>query len=255
MPRSVVGVDTADGVTVITIQRPHVKNALNAQTAHEIGAAIDRVEQSDDVRVAIITGQGDTFCSGMDLRAFGSGEVPSTRSRGFAGIARRPPSKPIIAAVEGYAVAGGFELVLACDLVVAASNAQFGLPEVKRGLVAAGGGLLRLPRRVPRNVAMELILTGGLLPADRAHQLGLVNRVVPPGTALDQARALADAIRANAPVAVRVSKQVVTESADWPQDEAFARQSEIVAPILTSEDAREGARAFREKRPAIWRAR
>ena len=177
MPRSVVGVDTADGVTVITIQRPHVKNALNAQTAHEIGAAIDRVEQSDDVRVAIITGQGDTFCSGMDLRAFGSGEVPSTRSRGFAGIARRPPSKPIIAAVEGYAVAGGFELVLACDLVVAASNAQFGLPEVKRGLVAAGGGLLRLPRRVPRRALSRRPRPSGRLPQRRRLPPRLRSRV------------------------------------------------------------------------------
>jgi enoyl-CoA hydratase len=250
-----IGIEVSGGVLLMVIQRPHIRNAIDRLAAQELAGAVDYLEQTPGLRVAIITGQGSSFCSGMDLRGFASGDVPGNESRGFAGLARRPPTKPLIAAVEGYALAGGFEIVLACDLVTAASDAKFGLPEVRRGLVAAGGGLLRLPRRLPYNVAMELVLTGDLLAARRAHELGLVNRLVEPGEALGEAQRMARSISANAPLAVQASKRIVTESADWTTADAFERQASLATPVLRSDDAIEGAKAFTEKRPPIWRGR
>jgi enoyl-CoA hydratase len=216
---------------------------------------MDRLDNDNALVVGIITGAGGTFSAGMDLKAFVRGEKPVVPGRGFAGIVEQPPRKPVIAAVEGYALAGGFEIVLACDLVVAARGATFGLPEVTRGLVAAGGGLLRLPRRVPYHVAMELSLLGSHVAAPRMHSLGLVNRLVDDGTALDTARTLGAEIVANGPLAVAATKRIITESADWPTDEAFARQAAIASPVSTSDDAREGATAFAEKRAPVWTGR
>ncbi len=205
------------------------------------------------MRALVLTGAGGTFCAGMDLKAFLSGDAPVAEGRGFGGIAERPPAKPIIAAVEGYALAGGFELALSCDLIVASEAATFGLPEVRRGLVAGAGGLFRLPRRVPYHLAMEIILTGEHVPASRLYEAGLISRLVPPGHALVTARELAAQVALGAPLATAASKRVVTESGDWPASEAFARQGEIIAPVFTSADAMEGAVAFAEKRAPRWK--
>ncbi|GAB3485410.1 crotonase/enoyl-CoA hydratase family protein [Nocardiopsis coralliicola] len=245
--------EAADGIAVITIDRPKAKNAVNAAVAQGIADALDDLDARDDLTVGIITGAGGTFCSGMDLKAFMKGEVPVVEGRGFAGFAQRPPRKPLIAAVEGYALAGGFEAVLACDLVVAAEDAQFGIPEAKRGLVAAGGGLLRLQHRIPRNIAMEFALTGDFVGAPRMAELGLVNAVESSGEALAGARRLAARIAANAPLAVAVSKEVIGASADWPQAEMWARQDAVTGPVFVSHDAMEGAAAFAEKRTPNWK--
>jgi enoyl-CoA hydratase len=189
----------------------------------------------------------------MDLKAFVAGESPYYGNRGFAGITQRAAEKPLIAAIEGFAVAGGLEVALSCDLIVAARGARLGIPEVKRSLVAAGGGLLRLPRVLPRNVAMELALTGDPIDAERAHALGLVNRLAEPGQALSVALELADAIAINGPLALAASKRILVESVDWPDSEFFDRQREVVEPVMRSEDAREGATAFAEKRAPVWR--
>ena len=250
-----VQTNDAEGVLVITINRPEARNAVNGEVAAGIAAALDALDSRDDLTVAVITGAGGTFCAGMDLKAFLTGERPSIPGRGFAGLTQAPPAKPLIAAVEGYALAGGCEIALSCDLVVAAENAKFGLPEVKRGLVAAAGGLLRLPRRIPYQVAMELALTGEFLDARRGHHFGLVNRLTAPGGALDGARELAAAIAANGPLAVRATKAVVAGAADWPADAFWERQQVIVEPVFTSADAREGARAFAEKRLPRWTGR
>jgi len=245
----------ADGVLLITINRPEARNAVNAEVARGVAAAIDALDERDDLRVGVITGAGGTFCAGMDLKAFLTGGRPSIPGRGFAGLTEAPPAKPLIAAVEGYALAGGCEIALSCDLVVAADNAKFGLPEVKRGLVAAAGGLLRLPRRIPYQVAMELALTGEFLDAPRAHHFGLVNRLTSPGGALDGARELAAAVAANGPLAVRATKSVIASADSWPVEEFWSRQQVIVEPVFTSADAREGALAFAEKRPPRWTGR
>lgn len=239
-------------VRVLRLSRPQARNAMTGTLAKAIAEAIDEFEASPAWLVAIITGDGEHFCSGMDLKAFARGELPMDPSRGFGGLTHRPPSKPIIAAIEGYAVAGGFELALACDLIVAAHNAQFGLPEVKRGLVAAAGGLMRLPRRLPYHLAMELALTGDLLTAERAWAHGLINRLTPPGQALIEALALAHQIVQQAPLAVRTSKQIIQQSALWPEEEMFTNQTALADPIAHTEDALEGARAFAEKRAPIW---
>lgn len=253
--RPEVVVTAEQGVMVITINRPHAKNAVTLAVAEGVAAALDELDARDDLAVGIITGAGGTFCAGMDLKAFLRGERPSLPGRGFAGITEAPPATPLIAAVEGYALAGGCEIVLACDMVTAGRGARFGIPEAKRGLVAAAGGLLRLPERIPRAVAMELALTGGFLDAPRAYDLGLVNRLTDDGSALDEALELAHAIAANGPLATRASKRVIVESRGWPVEERFARQREIIEPIMTSEDAREGARAFAEKRRPNWQGR
>jgi enoyl-CoA hydratase len=241
-----------DGILVITIDRPEVRNAIDHATAVAIDRAVTELEERDDLVAGVITGTGTAFCAGMDLKAFLNGERPSTPGRGFAGLVERPPSKPLIAAVNGAAIAGGFEMVLACDLIVAAKSARFGLPEVKRGLIAAAGGLIRLPRRIPYHVAMEWALLGEYVTADTAHELHLVNRVVADGTALEEALVLARKIAANGPLAVRGTKQTITESLGWSSHEAFDKGREISEPVRASEDAKEGARAFREKREPQW---
>jgi len=245
--------EASDGVGVITINRPEARNAVNGAVARGIAAALDEFDADKDVRVLVLTGAGGTFSAGMDLKGFLSGDSPSVQDRGFGGIVERPPAKPIIAAVEGYALAGGFELALACDLVVAGEEAKFGLPEVRRGLVAGAGGLLRLPRRIPYHLAMEIALSGEHFPAARLHQAGLVNLLVPVGQALSAARELAARLALGGPLALIATKRVITESADWPAAEAFGRQGEIITPVFTSADAREGALAFAEKRAPVWR--
>jgi enoyl-CoA hydratase len=242
-------------VLVVTLNRPDARNAVNAALAEGVGRALDELDGDDALAVGVLTGAGKGFSSGMDLKAFVTGERPYYGDRGFAGIVQRPPEKPLIAAVEGFAVAGGCEIALACDLIVAARGARFGVPEVKRSLVAAAGALLRLPRRIPAGVAMELALTGDPVDAERAHELGLVNVLAEPGGALDAALELAGRIAANGPLALRATKRILTESAGWPQDEFWQRQGEISGPVFTSEDAREGAVAFAEKRDPIWKGR
>jgi enoyl-CoA hydratase len=244
-----------DGILIVTLNRPEAKNAANKALAEGVAAAMDELDGNDDLRVAILTGAGGTFCSGMDLKAFVSGETPQIPGRGFAGLTESSPKKPLIGAVEGYALAGGLELAISCDLLVAADNAMFGIPEAKRGLAAAAGGLLKLPRQIPPRVAMELALTGDFITAQRAYELGLINRIVPAGTALDAARELAGKIVANGPLAVAASKQVIMEQGDWSQDEMFKKQNAIVMPIFTSEDAIEGATAFAEKRAPNWKGK
>jgi enoyl-CoA hydratase len=242
-----------DGVAVVTINRPEARNAVNGEVARGLARATDDMDARSDVRVLILTGAGGSFCAGMDLKGFLAGDVPAVEGRGFGGITERPPAKPVIAAVEGYALAGGFELVLACDLVVASEAAKFGLPEVTRGLVAGAGGLLRLPGRIPYHLAMEIALTGEHFPAARLRDAGLVNRLVPAGQALAGARELAACVARGAPLALAASKRVIVESADWDSAGAFARQSEIISPVFTSADALEGAAAFAEKRAPAWR--
>ncbi len=244
-----------DRVLLITINRPDQRNAVNAAVAAGIAAALDELDSEPDLSVGVITGAGKGFSAGMDLKAFVAGERPYAGDRGFAGIVQRPAEKPLIAAVEGFAVAGGLEIALACDLIVASRGTRLGAPEVKRSLVAAGGALLRLPRTLPRNLAMELALTGDPIDAERGHELGLVNRLTQPGEALDMALELAATIAANGPLALAATKRVMVESADWPDSEFFERQSKIVAPVMASEDAREGATAFSEKRAPVWKGR
>jgi enoyl-CoA hydratase len=247
--------EAADGVLLITLNRPEARNAVNAAVAEGVAAALDRLDGEDELRAGILTGAGGSFCAGMDLKAFVTGERPSAEGRGFAGIAQRPPAKPIIAAVEGYAVAGGFEVALACDLIVAARDAKLGIPEVKRSLVAAAGALIRLPRRIPFHLAMELALTGDPIGAERAHEIGIVNRLAEPGGAVDAARDLAAAIVRNGPLAIAASKRILVAAQDWTEEEAWERQRAISDPVFASEDAREGATAFAEKRDPVWRGR
>jgi enoyl-CoA hydratase len=246
-------VEVDGGIAVITINRPEVRNAVNGAVSAGIAGAIEDLDARKDVRVLILTGAGGTFSAGMDLKGFLAGDNPAAGGRGFGGITQRPPAKPVIAAVEGYALAGGFELVLACDLVVASEAAQFGLPEVTRGLAAGAGGLLRLQHRIPYHAAMKMVLTGERVPAGDLQQVGLISRLVPAGQALAAARELAAQVAAHAPLAVAVSKRVIVESADWPADEQFTRQGEITGPVFASADAMEGAVAFAEKRPPVWR--
>jgi enoyl-CoA hydratase len=242
-------------VLVITINRPDQRNAVNAAVAAGIAAALDDLDADSELSLGVLTGAGKGFCAGMDLKAFVAGESGYADDRGFAGITRRAAVKPLIAAIEGFAVAGGLEVALACDLIVAASGARLGIPEVKRSLVAAAGALLRLPRTLPRNVAMELALTGELINAERAYELGLVNRLAEPGRALDAALELAAAISGNGPLALRATKRILVESMDWPENEFFTRQGEIAGPVMGSEDAREGSIAFAEKRDPVWHGR
>jgi len=242
-------------ILIITLNRPEARNAVNAALAAGVAAAMDELDDDPDLSIGVMTGAGKGFCSGMDLRAFVSGERPWAGDRGFAGITQRASVKPLIAAIEGFAVAGGLEVALSCDLIVAARGARLGIPEVKRSLVASGGALLRLPRTLPRNVAMEMAMTGDPIDAERAHALGLVNRLTEPGGALEGALELAAAIAENGPLALAASKQILTESVDWPESEFWTRQEEIAGPVMASDDAREGATAFAEKRPPVWTGR
>jgi enoyl-CoA hydratase len=252
MPEPVLA-EAGDGVGVITINRPEARNAVNGAVARGIAAAVDEFDGRPEIRVLVLTGAGGYFSAGMDLKAFLAGDAPLVEGRGFGGIAERSPVKPVIAAVEGYALAGGFELALACDLIVASEAATFGLPEVRRGLVAGAGGLLRLPARIPYHLAMEIALTGEHFPAARLHEAGLVNRLVPAGQALTEATELAARVALGAPLALAATKRVISRAADWDSGEAFARQGEIINPVFTSADAMEGAIAFAEKRAPVWR--
>ncbi|MDQ2709445.1 MAG: crotonase/enoyl-CoA hydratase family protein [Actinomycetota bacterium] len=242
-----------DGVLILTMNRPKARNALNAALAHAIADAVDELEVDKAISVGILTGTGGTFCSGMDLKAFLAGETPLVGKRGLAGITVTPPSKPMIAAVEGYALAGGCELALACDLIVASREAKFGLPETKRSLVAGAGGLFRLPQRIPMAIAMEYALTGAHFSAGQAHAWGMVNRLTEPGDALAGALELAREIAANGPLAVRATKQIVADGQHWPVAERWKRQEALLRPVFGSADAKEGALAFAEKRAPVWK--
>lgn len=246
-------IDRRERTLLMTINRPEQRNAINLAVAQAIADALDLLDGDPELAVGVLTGAGKGFCAGMDLKAFASGERPHVADRGFAGITRRSADKPLIAAVEGFAVAGGLEIALACDLLVAATGTRLAIPEVKRSLVATGGALLRLPRTLPRNIVNELALTGEPLDAARAHALGLVNHLTEPGHALERALQLATTIAANGPLGLQATKRILNESADWREAEFFARQEEIAGPVLSSEDAREGARAFVEKRAPRWR--
>lgn len=254
-PALPVIVERHGAVLVIAINRPERRNAVNAAVSRAIAAALDELDGDAALRVAVLTGCGGAFCSGMDLKAFVDGERPELPGRGFGGLTERPPAKPLIAAVEGFALAGGCELALACDLIVAADDAVFGLPEVARGLVAGSGGLIRLPRRIPEAIALEFVLTGARMPAVVAHRWGLVNRLAPRGGALEAALALAGEIAANAPLSVVASKRIVREAPGWPEDEIWARQRPLAEAVIGSVDAQEGARAFAEKREPVWYGR
>ena len=236
---------------VMTINRPEARNAFNLAVAQGLASAMDELDDTPELSVAIVTGAGGNFCAGMDLKAFMAGEVPSIPGRGI-GFTERPPRKPVIAAVEGYALAGGTEIVLATDLVVASKGAKFGIPEVKRGLVAAGGGLLRLPHRIPYQKALELALTGESFTAEQAAQWGFVNVLTEPGEALAGALALAERISANGPLAVAATKEIIVKSAGWTEEDMWSKQRELIKPVFASKDAMEGATAFAEKRAPNW---
>jgi enoyl-CoA hydratase len=242
-------------VLLITINRPEVRNAVNAAVAAGVAGALDELDGDDALSVGVLSGAGGFFSAGMDLGAFVRGESPWFGDRGFAGIAQRSSRKPLIAAIEGFALAGGMEVALACDLIVAAKGAKMGIPEVKRSLVAAGGALLRLPRRIPYHVVMELALTGDPLPAERFHEYGLVNRLVEPGAALESALDLAGELAKNGPLALVAAKQILQEQFDWSSAEMWERQGAIAGPVMASEDAKEGASAFKEKREPVWKGR
>jgi len=247
--------EVTDGVGVLTLNRPEAKNAVDLATTQALAAAVDDFEARADVTVLVLTGAGGTFCAGMDLKAFARGERPRIEGRGFAGLTEAPPVKPLIAAVEGWALAGGCELALAADLIVAASDARFGIPEVKRGLFAAGGGVLRLAKALPYQRAMEMALTGDPLPAAEAHRFGLVNVLTEPGGALEGARALAARVAANGPLGVQASKQLIAGSVGWTDRGALEAQRELADRVFASADALEGARAFAEKRAPVWQGR
>ncbi|HZJ26534.1 MAG TPA: crotonase/enoyl-CoA hydratase family protein [Acidimicrobiia bacterium] len=248
--------ETHGQTAVLRINRPEARNAVNREVAEGMEAALDAAEADDGIRVVVITGTGTVFCAGADLKVIARGEAGSiaTKRGGFAGITNRDFAKPLIAAVNGPALAGGFEIVLSCDLVVASADARFGIPEVQRGLFAAAGGLIRLPRRVPMATAMELALTGEAVDAPRALLLGLVNRVVPTEAVLDEAIRLAERICENSPIAVRNSRRMVREAPDLTEAEAWPRNHELAMEVFSSGDAVEGATAFAEKRAPRWQS-
>lgn len=257
---TVVDVEQRGRVALITLNRPEARNAINRQVATELEAAIDRLEDDDELWVGVLrattVGDRPVFCSGQDLKQIGTPEGDSGTARGdFAGFVYRERRKPVIAAVDGLATAGGCEIVLACDLVVASTRSSFGLAEVKRCLIAGAGGLFRLPRAIGRNVAMEAILTGEPLSAERAYQLGLVNRLVEPGTVEDAALALAEQICANAPLAVRESRAVVLAADDQSDDVLKELTRSAMRTVTATADFREGITAFAEKRPPNWTGR
>jgi enoyl-CoA hydratase len=250
-----VRVQRRDRIMIITFDRPAVRNAFDLEMSQLVAGALDELDADDGLSVGVVTGAGGCFSAGMDLKAFARGEFPAVPVRGFAGITQQASDKPLIAAVEGPALAGGFEIAVACDLIVAGASATFGVPEVRRGLVAVAGGLRQLARRVGRGIAKELALTGQPIGAVRAAELGLVNQVVPDGAALEAALALAEVIAANAPLALKATKKVLDELDAWDGDDFWARQGEIAGPVIISADAREGAVAFAEKPAPQWSGR
>jgi enoyl-CoA hydratase len=244
-----------DGVLLVTLNRPDARNAVNLPVAEGIAAALEELDADDELTVGVLTGAGKGFSAGMDLKAFVAGERPWVGDRGFAGIVRRSARKPLIAAVEGFAMAGGLEIALACDLLVASRDARLAIPEVKRSLVAAGGALRRLPQRLPLGVALEMALTGEPISGERGYALGLVNRLTEPGGAVDAALELAAAIARNAPLALDATKEIVHRQRDWSDADFWTEQAKISDPVFASEDAREGATAFSEKREPVWKGR
>ena len=242
-------------VLLVTINRPEARNSFDGATAAAMEAAMDRFEGDSELRVGIITGAGKAFSAGQDLKAAAKGDMGATRRRGGFGIMAQPPDKPLIAAVEGHAVAGGLELCLSCDLIVAARDARMGIPEARHNLVAVGGGLFRLPRRIPYHLVMELALTAETWTAERMHELGLVNRLAEPGKALEVAFELAERVLANGPLAVAASKQIVQRSSEWTEEQAWREQMKIAGPVMQSEDTREGLAAFAQKRAPVWKGR
>ena len=242
-------------IEVLTINRPEARNAINRATAVALSDALDEVELDDDVWVVVLTGAGDkAFSAGMDLKAFATGEFPIT-DKGFGGITERVFPKPLICAANGSALAGGFEIMISCDMVVAADHAKFGIPEAQRGLIAGGGGLIRLAKLVPLAVAYEMALTADPVDAARAYELGLVNRVVPGAQVLDTAVALAERIAKNAPLAVRTSKDVMRRARELTEAESWTLNTEAFSMIGRSADALEGAVAFAEKREPNWQGK
>jgi enoyl-CoA hydratase len=244
-----------DGVLTITISRPAQRNAINREVAAQLASALDLLDADPTLSVGVLTGAGGTFSAGMDLKAFANGQTPILPGRGFGGITRAVVRKPLIAAIEGWALGGGFEMALACDLIVAARDAKFGLPEVKRGLIAGEGGVIRLPQRLPYHVALKALLTGEPITAVDAKQYGLVSELTTSGSALAVAQELAVRIAGNAPLALSRVKQVLRETQGLDDVEAFKRQDEDAYSLLNSEDAHEGALAFAEKRAPVWRGR
>lgn len=243
-----------DGFMIVTINRPDAKNAMTKAAAEGIAAAMDQLDADNSLNAGILTGAGGTFCSGMDLKGFLRGETPAVKGRGFGGITEKGPEKPLIAAVEGYALAGGLELALACDLCVANVNAKFGIPEVKRSLVAAAGGVIKLQQLIGKRLAMEMALTGDFYTAQRAYEMGFVNRIT-EGAALDAAIELASVVAANGPLALKATKRIINESYDWTEAEAWQHQAQITGPVFASADAIEGSRAFAEKRKPNWQGK
>ncbi|MTD45062.1 crotonase/enoyl-CoA hydratase family protein [Conexibacter sp. W3-3-2] len=254
-PAPAVLTERRGSVLLITINRPEVRNAVNGQVAEGMANALDELDADAELTVGIVTGAGGFFCAGMDLGAFAKGERPWFADRGFAGITQRSAKKPLIAAIEGFAVAGGLEIALSCDMIVAATGAKLGIPESKRSLIAAGGALLRMPRRMPYHVVMELALTGDPLPAERFHEFGVVNRIAEKGQAVDVALELAAAIAKNGPLSLIVSKQIVQEQQDWTLENMWEKQGELAGPVMMSQDAKEGAIAFKEKRDPVWQGK
>ena len=253
--KQMIRVDVRDGLMVITVNRPEVRNAINAAAAEGIAKALEQLDSDDTLSAAVITGAGGNFGSGMDLGAFVKGSKPSYGDRGFAGMTRRSARKPLIAAVEGVAVAGGFEMAIACDLIVSSNIARFALPEVRRGLVAAAGALVRLPRRMPFHVVMELALTGDFISAERLYGFGIVNRLVAPGEALHEAEALARKIMEGGPMAIEATKRILIEQQDWTLENMWTRQDPFFRRVADSADAKEGALAFTERRAPLWQNR
>lgn len=242
-------------ILLVTINRPQAKNAFDNLTSRQMNEAMDLLDDDDSLFLGIITGAGGTFSAGADLIEIGKGITRERQPRGGFGVFGKPPRKPLIAAVEGYAVGGGFELCLACDIIIAAKTAKLGLPEVRHNVVAIGGGLFRLPKRMPYHLAMELALTGELRDAGFFHNIGIVNRLTEQAEAVNEAFAFAEKLLANGPTALAASKQIIRQAFEWKEDEAWAAQMPIAELALNSEDRREGLQAFREKRKPVWKGR
>lgn len=254
---TVVRRERRGAVLLLTLDRPEARNAVNGEVARQLEAALDDADADPAIWVVVLTHAGPVFCAGADLRAIGEGRAAELRTErgGFAGLVQRDRVKPLVVAVDGPALAGGCEIVLAADLVVASTDARFGVPEVKRCLVAAAGGLFRLPRKIPYNVAMECLLTGDPIDAERAERLGLVNVLTAPGEVLDAALALAARVAANAPIAVQSSRRVAATYAFGDETAAFDASQEAIAHAQSTEDVQEGVRAFLEKRAPVWTGR